>query len=189
MWQVMKDVLLWPLRRQPRHVLALLACLLATGNLVYQCLREGVDGSVSCDFAGQWMHGRAFYREEADQLYTVEAGQRWLKEGYSGKQLEDMINDILKKGHDSKFPEDGIEGPLYPPTAAMVFSLLAPFPPATAHAIAVLVYLALCYGSGWLVSQITNGRIQLGEATLIILLFPNNFMGLILGQNQVLTLA
>jgi hypothetical protein len=189
MWQVIKDVLVWPFQRRQRHIITLLVCLLVTGNLIYQCLREGVDGWVSCDFAGQWMHGRAFYREEADQLYLADAGQRWLKEGYSDKSLEEMIDQIIKKGHDGKLPDDNIEGPLYPPTAAMFFSLLAPFKPQIAHAIVVFVYLAMCYGCGWLISLITHGRIQLGEATLIILLFPNNFMGLILGQNQVLTLG
>jgi hypothetical protein len=187
-WKLFKAMLAWLWQRRVRHVIALIVCAIVTWNLVFQCLREGVEGYISCDFAGQWMHGRAFYREQCDQLYRVEAGKKWLEEGYQGKHLEDMINTILKK-NGSKEPEDGIEGPLYPPTAALLFSPLAAYTPQIAHAIVICIYLGLCYACGWMVSEITGGRLQFAEATLIILIFPNNFMGLILGQNQMLTLS
>jgi hypothetical protein len=147
-----------------------------------------VDGHITCDFAGQWMQGRAFFLEQCDQLYLADAGKEWLAQGYTEPKLEDLIDSILRKGQ-KQIREDGIEGPLYPPTAAILFSALAAFPPVTAHALAVYSYLLMGCLCGWMVSSITRGKIQAGEAALVILLFPNNFMGLMLGQNQVLTLT
>ena len=178
----------WPFQRFQRHVLAWVLAVVVTLSLLHSSLQEKVNGHETCDFAGQWMLGRFFYREACPELYTVEAGKRILEEGYKDKILESQIKEILKKGHRSEIYDQGIGGALYPPTASMLFSILAVFTPATAHAVAVFAYLLMCYGSGWMISRITRQRLQWGEATLLLLFFPNNFMGLMLGQNQDLTL-
>lgn len=178
----------WPFQRYQRGVLAWVLAVVLSIYLIHTSLREGCDGHSTCDFAGQWMHGRAFYREHMDELYLVEPGKALLAEGFQGKELDKHINDILKKGYRKDLYEEGIAGALYPPTASILFSFFAQFTPPTAHAVMVMIYLLLCYGCGWFISRITGQRLQWGEASLLILVFPNNFMGLMLGQNQVLTL-
>lgn len=178
----------WPFQRFQRHVLAWVLAVVVTISLIHTSLQESVNGHNTCDFAGQWMLGRCFYRELGPEFYTVETGKRILAEGYSDNVLDGLINDILKKGYQKDLYEQGIGGALYPPTASLLFSVLALFTPSTAHALAVFAYLLMCYLSGLMVSRITGQRLQWGEATLLILFFPNNFMGLMLGQNQALTL-
>ncbi|HMO34598.1 MAG TPA: glycosyltransferase family 87 protein [Gemmatales bacterium] len=186
--QFLYEAAVWPFLREQRNVLAWILSAVLTIYLLHTSLREGVNGHDTCDFAGQWMHGRAFYRMEMSGLYTVESGKGWLAEGYEGKEHDRQVNDVLKKGSRTELFDEGIAGPLYPPTATIPFSVFAQFKPAVAHAVVVCVYLALCYACGWFISQSTNRRIQWSEATLLTLFFPNNFMGLMLGQNQVLTL-
>ncbi len=188
-WQCIKYILCWPFQRQPRNVLAWLLVVIVCWNYLFCCLRINVDGHITCDFAGQWMHGRAFFKQECDRLYYIDAGKEWLADGFEQPKLDEMIGDILKKGRSKEFPESGIEGPLYPPTASMLFSVLAPYKPQTAHALAIYSYLLMGIGCGWMISQITRGRLQTSEAALMLLLFPNNYMGLMLGQNQMLTLT
>jgi hypothetical protein len=178
----------WPFQRTQRHVVAWMLSVVLTIYLLHTSLREGCNGHATCDFAGQWMHGRFFYREINDQLYLVEPGVKLLGEGFQGDDLTKQINDVLKKADHSTSYKEGIEGALYPPTASALFSMFAQYTPQVGHAVAVCVYLALCYVIGWLISDITQGRLQWGEAVLLTLFFPNNFMGLMLGQNQVLTL-
>ncbi|HQR05420.1 MAG TPA: glycosyltransferase family 87 protein [Gemmatales bacterium] len=182
------ECLCWPFQRFQRHVLAWVLAMVVTLSLIHTSLQDRVNGHETCDFAGQWMMGRTFFREMGPELYTVDSGKRMLAEGYQDKVLESHINDILKKGHQKDLYERGIGGALYPPTASILFSFLAQFRPAVAHAVAVFAYLLMCYGSGWMISRITRQRLQWGEATLLVLFFPNNFMGLMLGQNQALTL-
>jgi hypothetical protein len=186
--QFLYEAFIWPFLRAQRNVLAWILAGVVTIFLLHTSLREGVNGHDTCDFAGQWMHGRAFYRMEMPELFLVEPGSRWLEEGFKEKQHERQISDILKKGQRQELYNQGIAGPLYPPTACLPFSVFAQFIPSTAHAVMVCVYLVMCYGCGWFISQTSNGRMQWSEATLLTLFFPNNFMGLMLGQNQVLTL-
>lgn len=187
-WQCIWYILRWPFQRRPRHVLAWIAVGLVCCHYLFICLQMKVDGHITCDFGGQWMQGRAFFLQQCDQLYLADAGKEWLGQGYTSPKLEELIESILRKGQ-KQIREDGIEGPLYPPTAAILFSVFAAFPPITAHALADYTYLLMTCLCGWMISRITHGNLQAGEATLIILLFPNNFMGLMLGQNQILTLT
>lgn len=185
----MYEAACWPFQRTQRGVLAWVLAIVLALNLTFTSLREGVGGHETCDFSGQWMHGRAFYRERCEVLYLLEPGKELMAEGFTGKQLDIQINDVLKKGPHHSLYDQGIGGALYPPTASILFSLLATFIPSTAHALAVASYVLMCFGCGWLISRITEGRLQWGEASLLILFFPNNFMGLMLGQNQVLSLT
>ncbi|MFT3878971.1 MAG: glycosyltransferase family 87 protein [Gemmatales bacterium] len=182
------ECLCWPFQRNQRNVLAWVLAVVVTLSLIHSSIQDNVNGDETCDFAGQWMIGRTFYREVGPELYTVESGTSILAEGYKDKVLEGLINDILRKGYQKDLYNKGIGGALYPPTAGILFSLFAQFRPPIAHAVAVFAYLLMCFGSGWMISRITNMRLQWGEATLLVLFFPNNFMGLMLGQNQALTL-
>ncbi|MFO0813250.1 MAG: glycosyltransferase family 87 protein [Gemmatales bacterium] len=185
---ILREAACWPFQREQRHVIAWVLSVILTIYLLHTSLREGCNGHSTCDFAGQWMHGRFFYREITDQLYLVKPGEQLLAEGYSDKEYTKHVDDILKKGYRQDLYDQGIAGALYPPTASLAFSMFAQFTPAVGHAAAVCVYLALCYIIGWFIHQITQGRLQWGEAVLLTLFFPNNFMGLMLGQNQVLTM-
>lgn len=182
------ECICWPFQRFQRHVLAWVLAIVVTLSLIQSSLHDGVNGHETCDFAGQWLMGRTFYRETGPELYTVDSGKSILAEGYQDKVLESLIGDILKKGYQKDLYENGIGGALYPPTASILFSFMAQFKPAVGHAVAVIAYLLMCYGAGWMISRITRQRLQWGEATLLLLFFPNNFMGLMLGQNQALTL-
>src|SRR4029077_13048693 len=82
------DCVCWPFRRFQRNVLAWVLAFVVTVSLIHTSLQEKVNGNETCDFAGQWMIGRFFYREISPELYTIDAGKRILAEGYHGKVLE-----------------------------------------------------------------------------------------------------
>jgi hypothetical protein len=181
----MYSVVWWLLQRRPRHVLAWLGALFITGAF---CMNAWlVEGQVTCDFGNQWLMGAMFVYERGPELYLVSAQKEVFAEGYEGKTLEKMIGDVLLKGWGDQKPL--IEGPLYPPTAGLLFWPTAILPPVAAHAVHALLYLQLAFLGGWLISYITQKRIQWGEASLILLVYPNLFQGVLLGQNSVLTLT
>jgi hypothetical protein len=60
--------------------------------------------------------------------------------------------------------------------------------PSAAHAVLVVLYTQMAFLIGGLLKAITGGRLQMGEATLLVLIFPHFSMGITLGQNHVLTL-
>jgi hypothetical protein len=81
-----------------------------------------------------------------------------------------------------------VEGPLYPPTAGLLFAPFGFFEPLTAHRMAVLFYVLSVIPSGYFISRSTLRRLQWGEAALLILCFPNFLQAILLGQNSLLTL-
>lgn len=214
-----------------------------------------VDGDISCDFAGQWLMGRAFYEgwTESDWLrgewprqtrllYLPVPMLELLKRGYSPQAphsrykesvLSDLTYQILRKGYikpasklaageyagewfglalplgfgiapladlpwrwledlateNARIINPVIEGPLYPPTAGLLFLPLGLMPPKVAHTVANVLYLQMVVLCGWLLTIITGRRLVWGEGTLLVLLFPNTYQAILLGQNSVLSLT
>lgn len=147
------------------------------------------NGSASCDFAGQWLLGRQIVERTGNETYYASKSIETLKKVYQGEAFDRLKRDIFLKGHYEKLPEDDIEGALYPPTAALLFSAFGSFDPAVAHGVTVLIYVQLIFVCGYFLSQMVKQKLQWSELNLILLLFPNNYMGLLLGQNQIFTLA
>lgn len=149
-------------------------------------------GHITCDFANQWLMGRMMVRQQWADLYIIGPQKEALKDGYEpyGKPAFDaMYEQILKKGpHNQNSTESDIEGPLYPPTMAMYMWPFAWLEPQAAHAVLVLIYAQLGLVTAWLLRDITGGKLSFGEAGLLVLLFPNFYGALILGQNAALTL-
>ncbi len=187
-------LLLWPLRPKPRNVLAWLIALgLAASYLVHGWKLQG---HVSCDFGGPWLLGRMLLRGEGHELYLRQAGRQALASGYRGADLKTVDQEILGKSHRE------VEGPLYPPTAALLMAPFAILDPQACHAVLSLLFAQLLFVSAWLIRQLTSplrsaegglgnevGRLRTGEIALLILLFPNSCQTLLLGQNAALTLT
>jgi hypothetical protein len=176
----------WFLRRRARNVFAWALAVLI--SLHYLDTTWNSPGHATCDFGCQWLMGRMFFRQRADELYIIAKQKEVLAEGYQGEELEKLTRDILLKG--SRPAEEAvIEGPLYPPIAGLLMTPFAMLEPQAAHAVLTLIYIQLVFLSGLLIRDITGGRLRMGEATLICLVFPNFIGGIVLGQNSSLTLA
>lgn len=175
----------WFLRRPSRNRFAWVLAIVV--SLHFLDATWNTTGPNTCDFACQWLMGRAFFENRAQELYVIGKQKEILALGYQGEELDRLVRDILLKGKDQE-PE-GTEGPLYPPTDGLIMMPFAMLEPRAAHSVLTLVYVQLVFLSGLLIRDITRGRLGMGEATLICLVFPNFMQGLILGQNSSLTLA
>jgi len=175
----------WLFRRQPRNALAWILALLIASCQLGRAWNS--TGHVTCDFACQWLLGRMFATGQAGDLYLIKPQRAVLAEGYQGADLDKLVRDILWKGQQKS--DEGIEGPLYPPTHGLLMMPFAVLDPRAAHAVLTLVYVQLVFVSGLLIGDLTRWRIQGGEAVLVCLVFPNFSGGIVLGQNSSLTLA
>jgi hypothetical protein len=146
-----------------------------------------VDGEVSCDFGSQWLIGRMFFEGRGRELYWAPAGEQVLSHGYAGEGFE-RLNLQINWKHPEGQPHTGIEGPLYPPTMGLLMAPFAMLEPRAAFVVLALIYVQLAGLSAWLIHEITDGRLQLGEASLFVLAFPYLAMGLTIGQNSAFTL-
>ncbi|HMP61383.1 MAG TPA: glycosyltransferase family 87 protein [Gemmatales bacterium] len=82
-----------------------------------------------------------------------------------------------------------IEGPLYPPTAGLIYMPIGMMSPKAAHAVVNVLYLQMAVLCGWLLTVITRRRLVWAEGTLLVLAFPNTYQAILLGQNSVLSLT
>lgn len=184
-WRQTLVVLRWLLGRRPRNVVAWLSSLV----LALTFLQNGwlCRGEAAVDFAGQWLMGRHYYLCRADELYLVAAGKEIFATEYQGDDLKMVVGGILLKGGHVKEPI--IEGPLYPPTAGLMFWPIMVLPPQAAHAVVVTLYVLGAFLNGYWFQCLTRGRVQWGEANLLIFAYPNFFQSVLLGQNSMLTLT
>lgn len=176
----------WLFRRKPRNRLAWVFTTLI--GLIYLDAAWNSTGHVTCDFACQWLIGRMFFLGQAEDLYVVGHEKTILAQGYNGQDWEKMVRDILQKGRASIADEE-IEGPLYPPTHGLLMMPFAMLDPRAAYAVLTLIYVQLVFLCGYLIRDITQARIQAGEAALLCMVFPNFAGGIVLGQNSSLTLT
>jgi len=173
-------------RKLPFRPLCSLLFLVLAGAQLLHAWHPDTEGHITCDFANQWLHGRMAVEGRWRQMYIVEYQRQALAWGYQGKAFADMDRDILQKGMWGT--SLGVEGPLYPPVAALFFAPLGALPPAWAHKLATLIYVLLALAGGWLLSRITERALPWQVAALFVLLFPNFPGSLSLGQNSPLTL-
>jgi len=150
------------------------------------------DGRHTVDFAGQWLMGRMLVEGQGHNLYLVQPQDEVLRQGYPIDQEHFLMrfSILLKLGRnsDENFnPLNEVEGPLYPPPAALVFVPLALQDPETSIKSVQYLYVGLTLASAWLVYWGTRGRIWASAAMLLMLGFPSYPHGLALGQNAVLT--
>jgi hypothetical protein len=186
MFHFLAELPLRALQPRPRNVICWLAAIaLAYGTLINAWL---TDGYFSCDFAGQWLMGRMVTAGRAKETYWAAAEREVLALGYSGEQLKTMDEHILQKCPRGQ-THTGVEGPLYPPTMGVLMIPFGTLTAQSAHAVLILLYAQLVFLTGWLFKEITRGRVRMGEASLLVVLFPHFGMGVVLGQNSVLTLA
>jgi glycosyl transferase family 87 len=186
MFHRLYHLLLKALRPRPRNVLCWIAAIaLAYGVLINTWLSEGY---FTCDFAGQWLMGKMVTAGRATETYWAPAEREVLALGYEGDELKTMDDNILRKCPQGQV-HTGVEGPLYPPTMGVLMLPFSLMPPRPAHAVLALLYVQLTFFTGWLIRDITRHRLRVGEATLLVLLFPHFGMGVVLGQNPALTLA
>jgi hypothetical protein len=186
MFRLLRSLLLQTLHARPRNVLAWLCALGLAGGCLITAWHS--DGYFSCDFAGQWLLGRMVVKERAAELYWAPSEEEVLASGYAGDELHTMVEQILKK-RPQGVEWTGVEGPLYPPTMGLLMAPFALLEPRSAHAVLVLLYTQMAFLVGWLLKDISGGRLRAGEAALFVLVFPHFSMGLVLAQNSALTLT
>lgn len=201
-------LLTWFFSKPGRHLVCWIGAVCLGSHILFTAWQ--VNGHVTCDFAGQWLMGRMFFKGLPQELYLTAPQRKILAEGYkvgdpalhqlvvdlpdetARKALQDklddhwtkMIRDILEKNH-SGFV---VEGALYPPTAGLLFWPFSLMTPQASHAVIVFVHFLLAILNGWFISRITRHRLQWGEAVLLIFAFPNCFQAFLLGQNSMFSL-
>ncbi len=172
----------------PRNVAA---WIIAVGLAAYNLHSAWwIYGHVTCDFAGQWLMGRMLVFDSGHELYVVGPQREALKSGFREEHWPEMEGQLLRKGmHQAKdYNDRTVEGPLYPPPMALLMWPFAILEARAAHAVLVLIYVILSFLTARMVRDLTGGRVQTGEAALIIWLFPNISSAMILGQNSILGL-
>ena len=85
--------------------------------------------------------------------------------------------------------EPHLGGALYPPIQALLFAPLATLPPRVAYRVWQAIILVLLFLDGWLVHQLTGGRVWWPVAIVFLVMFPGFVGSLNLGQNSVLSLT
>jgi hypothetical protein len=80
-------------------------------------------------------------------------------------------------------------GPPYPPVHAVLFSPLGLLPPRPAYRLVQGINLGLILLAGWLIAQLSEGRIRWQVAAVAAMLFPGYNGALELGQNSVFSLV
>jgi hypothetical protein len=153
--------------------------------------RDGNNGHISIDFAGQWLMGRMLLEGHARRLYD-RGVQRQVVQGafpaadQAPEQKLSDVDDLLESlmGHD-----DGVGGPLYPPLNAFVMAPLAVLPPRPAYRIGQLVNVLLIFlCARWLV-RLSEGTLWWPLAVLLQTAFPGFGGSLNLAQNSTLSLT
>lgn len=169
-----------------------LACwllwLIGAGTLIWSASKSEANHWVGSDIGWQWLLGRSLVQGELDQQYTVAAGERWLAQGYQGKDLEQMTQLLFRKGRERLPNPDGIDGPLYPPTAAFFFAPYGMVSPQQAHTVAVVAGLIASGATALLLSSLMHAWGWSGLVALGLFWFPHQYTGILIGQNHTYTL-
>ncbi len=198
---------LWSRPRMVLNLLCLLTAFAVAAGYLWNCQRT--TGHVTCDFAGQWLMGRMLVQRQGHMLYLfdrkapdeLDANPQYqpcdpqyeaLAGGYNPTDCREMYRDLITKrrnhGNELEGPNHKIEGPLYPPTAALLMMPVSLMDPRTAYLVLVVVYLLCGFAAGWLIRWGSAGRLWWGEASLLVMAFPNYAQAVLLGQNSPLTM-
>jgi hypothetical protein len=138
----------------------------------------------SADVAWQWMMGHALVHGELHDLYTVAAGERWLAQGYAPGEVPEMVRKLLRKGREQQPMPDGIDGPLYPPTASFVVAWQGLVTARQAHQLSIIFQGGCTLLAAWILSLLLQGRLTSGEVLTLLCLLPHHYAGMTLGQNH-----
>jgi hypothetical protein len=155
--------------------------------------RDSNYGHTFIDFGGQWLIAHLFATGHGHALYSADAQKQVLQEHYP---QSDEAPKAKTHDADSLFEalmavpgEPEVNGPLYPPTHALLFAPFGKLPPRSSYHVAQMLYLAIGWVSGLAIWGISRGRIWWPVATMLVMIFPGFGPSLHLGQNPPLTLA
>ena len=129
------------------------------------------------DFGKQWLAARLVATGQGRQLFDL------------GVQREELEKNYTPEAIDHGIWREGIGGPTYPPTFAVVFAPLGRLSPAAAQWAIVQISVLLVIVSARTLSRLTAGRISAEAATLATLCLPSFFLAVGVGQNSAISLA
>ena len=129
------------------------------------------------DFGKQWLAARLVATGQGSSLFNLDVQRAELEKYYTAEVIDHGIW------------RDGIGGPTYPPTFAVIFAPLGWLSPQTAQWVVVQLSVLLVVIAARVVSRMTGGRITAEAGTLAILCFPSFFLAVGVGQNSALSLA
>ena len=159
--------------------------------------RDGNKGHTLIDFGGQWVIANLFATGRGYDLYSMQAQRDVLETGYPltdepPAAKEHDAESLLKMLMDADPDEPGgprINGPLYPPTHAVLFAPLCRMRPQRSYRLAQFLILALGWVAGLAIAGISRGRIWWPVATMFVMIFPGFGPSLHLAQNSALSLC
>lgn len=129
------------------------------------------------DFGKQWLAARLVATGQGRDLFNLKVQRAELERHYT--------SEVVDRG----IWRDGIGGPTYPPTLAVVFAPLGWLSPQSAQWVVVQLSVLLVVIAARVVSRMTAGQITAEAGTLAILCFPSFFLAVGVGQNSALSLA
>jgi hypothetical protein len=128
------------------------------------------------DFGKQWLAARLVATGQGRQLFDFNVQRAELQRHYSSAVI------------DSGIWREGIGGPTYPPTLAVVFAPLGWLSPSAAQWVVVELSLVAIIMTAFLIARMTAGAIPWEIGTLAALTFTPFFLAVGLGQNTAFSL-
>ncbi len=129
------------------------------------------------DFGKQWLAARLVATGHGRDLFDKDAQRAELERHYATQVIDHGIW------------REGIGGPTYPPTLAVVFAPLGWLSPRWAQFVIVQFSVLLVIVSAVALSRSVASRISWELATLATLTFPSFFLAVGVGQNSAMSLA
>jgi hypothetical protein len=159
------------------HVSRRLVGVAAIAALVFYAATAHLTRGHEADFGKQWLAMRLVAMGQARSLYDPVVQRAELDRHFS--------REVIERG----IWREGIGGPTYPPTFAVLLAPLGLLPPAWAQWLVVELSLVAVLLSAWSVYRLSNGGLDYGLAVLMALVSPNFFLAIGLGQNSAFSLA
>jgi hypothetical protein len=129
------------------------------------------------DFGKQWLAARLVATGQGAKLFDQSTQRAELERHYT--------TEVIDRG----IWREGIGGPTYPPTFAVVFAPLGWLTPAAAQWVVVQISVLMVIVAARWMSRMTDGRITTESAALATLCLPSFFLAVGVGQNSAVSLA
>jgi hypothetical protein len=154
-----------------------LARLSAVALFVFYAASAHLTRGHEADFGKQWLAARLVATGHGTRLYDPVVQRAELEEHFS--------SEVIERG----IWREGIGGPTYPPTLAVLFAPLGLLPPHAAQWCVVQFSLLLVLLAARQVQRFTAGRMSWEAAALATLAMPSFFLAMGVGQNSAMSLA
>jgi hypothetical protein len=136
-------------------------------------------GHVAVDFGSQYLMARMIVTGNGRELYHRSRQREALepvmpKEDGNSKESNDVETLLTwtMATKDAEGHETDIAGPLYPPVQAVMFAPLGLLPARPAYRLMQVIIFLLVLLDGWIIEQISRGKLWWPVAVALLLVFP-----------------